>query len=97
MVTHEVDLIKSYNKRIVTIKNGTVVSDTAHPELEAQAQMEDSAQNAPSGYYHVPTEDAEIEDFLKNYGNENAEEALSEEITPEELSEADSGLAREDN
>ena len=71
MVTHEVDLIKQYNKRIVTIKNGCIVSDTAHPEIANEAAKEDVS-NAPSGYYHAPTEDAEIEDFLKNYGASEA-------------------------
>ncbi len=71
MVTHEVDLIKSYGKRIVTIKNGTVVSDTAHPEITVEDTDNFVLETAPSGYYHAPTEDAEIEDFLSNYGNEN--------------------------
>ena len=69
MVTHEVDLIKHYNKRIVTIKNGSIVSDTAHPEITDETAAKEDVNNTPSGYYHAPTEDAEIEDFLKNYGN----------------------------
>ena len=70
MVTHEVDLISHYNKRVVTIKNGSVVSDTAHPEVE-QSAREEAVVNTPSGYYYAPTEDAEIEDFLKTYGSED--------------------------
>lgn len=70
MVTHEVDLIKHYNKRIVTIKNGSVISDTAHPEVENEEAAQAEVLNAPSGYYHVPTEDAEIEAFLQNYGSD---------------------------
>ena len=75
MVTHEVELISSYNKRIITIKNGHIISDTAHPEVAANAQAEvlsEAPANTPSGYYHAPTEDAEIEDFLMHYGNEMA-------------------------
>ena len=74
MVTHEVDLIKQYNKRIVTIRNGTVVSDTAHPDGVAAAPPEEPIKTAPSGYYHVPTEDPEIEQFLQTYGTADAPE-----------------------
>ncbi len=71
MVTHEVDLIKQYGKRTVTIKNGSVISDSAHPEVRDEAVEAEDVLNSPSGYYHVPTEDAEIEAFLLNYGNES--------------------------
>ena len=72
MVTHEVDLIRSYNKRVIEIKNGHIVSDTAHPEVaEGTTEVaQEAVANTPSGYYHAPTEDAEIEKFLMNYGNE---------------------------
>ena len=73
MVTHEVELISNYDKRIIEIKNGRIVSDTAHPEIAAENAgdaKEEAPLNAPSGYYHAPTEDAEIESFLMNYGNE---------------------------
>ena len=76
MVTHAVDLIKSYDKRIVTIKNGCVVSDTAHPEIEKKQKKKEQDTQPEStstlgGYYEAPSEDAEIEDFLKNYGSED--------------------------
>ncbi len=71
MVTHEIDLISKYDKRIVEIRNGKIISDTAHPEVAENAVPEDEPQpNAPSGYYHAPTEDADIEHFLMNYGND---------------------------
>ena len=68
MVTHEVDLIKHYNKRIVTIRNGTVVSDTAHPDVVVAAPPPEPVRTAPSGYYPPPTEDPDIERFLQTYG-----------------------------
>ena len=74
MVTHEVGLIQHYNKRIVTIKNGSVISDTAHPEIAAAVEDDDAVLNTPSGYYHFPTADAEIEAFLQNYGMERGPE-----------------------
>ena len=73
MVTHEVELIRNYKKRIIEIKNGHIISDSAHPEVAAEradALHEETPLNAPSGYYHAPTEDAEIESFLMNYGND---------------------------
>ncbi len=75
MVTHEVDLIQQYNKRIVTIRNGTVVSDTAHPDIVAdESVMEEPIKTAPSGYYYAPSEDDEIEQFLQTYGSQEPPE-----------------------
>ncbi len=80
MVTHEVDLIKQYNKRIVTIRNGTVVSDTAHPDIVAdEAAIEEPIKTAPSGYYYAPSEDAEIEQFLQTYGTQEPTAAEARE------------------
>lgn len=69
MVTHEVDLVKQYNRRIITIKNGTVVSDTAHPEIVADF-VPDRIETAPSAYYEAPLEDDDIESFIENYGKD---------------------------
>lgn len=74
MVTHAVDLIKTYDKRIVTIKNGSVISDTLHPEVADNTVDDTVVQNLPSGYYDAPTEDASVEDFLQTYGNEEKDE-----------------------
>ena len=72
MVTHEHDLIKEYNKRTITIKSGCVVADTAHPEIAQEiGEVEDVNLAAPSGFYHAPTENVEIEDFLQSYGQED--------------------------
>lgn len=77
MVTHEHELIKKYNKRVITIKSGTVVSDTAHPEIAANAKaVEDVNLASPSGFYHPPTENVEIENFLQSYGS--ADEGFTE-------------------
>ena len=79
MVTHAVDLIKTYDKRIVTIKNGTVISDTLHPEVADNNSDDSEVQNLPSGYYEAPTEDAETENFLQTYGNPDFSEFDMEE------------------
>lgn len=34
VVTHEHDLVKSFNRRVITIGEGTVLSDTKEPEVE---------------------------------------------------------------
>lgn len=70
MVTHEVELVKRYDKRIITIKNGTVVADTAHPEIVADEIVEENT-TSPSGYYPAPMEDEDIERFLQNYGKDD--------------------------
>ena len=67
MVTHAVDLVKQYNKRIITIKNGTVFSDTAHPEIVG-VEPDMPVSTSPTAYYEAPLEDADIENFLDNYG-----------------------------
>ncbi len=69
MVTHEVELVKQYNKRIITINNGTVVSDTAHPEL-VPANVEERVVTSPRAFYEAPLEDAEIESFIDSYSSE---------------------------
>ena len=67
MVTHEVDLVKQYNKRIITIKNGTVISDTAHPEIVVE-DIPEKIETAPNAFYEAPLEDDDIELFIQNYG-----------------------------
>lgn len=67
MVTHEVDLAKQYNKRMITIKNGTVVSDTAHPEIVVE-DVPDLPKTSPRAFYEAPLEDDDIESFIRNYG-----------------------------
>ena len=73
MVTHAVDLVKQYNKRIITIKNGTVFSDTAHPEIVG-VDFGIPETTSPNAYYEAPLEDADIESFLDNYGK-NSEDS----------------------
>lgn len=71
MVTHEVDLVKQYNKRIITIKNGTVVEDTSHPEIVVE-EIPERIETAPRAFYEAPLEDDEIEAFIRNYGKDRS-------------------------
>lgn len=90
MVTHEHDLVKQYNKRTITIKSGSVVSDTAHPEIaEEIGEVEDVNLAAPSGFYHPPTENVEIEDFLQSYGQDDSDETADGDTAFAESGETD--------
>ena len=75
-------LLKLRNKlkiKAISIRNGSVVSDTAHPEIVAdEAAIEEPIKTAPSGYYYAPSEDAEIEEFLQTYGTQAQEEPVRE-------------------
>lgn len=80
MVTHEVDLVKQYNKRMITIKNGTVVEDTAHPEIIVD-DIPERIETSPRAFYEAPLEDDDIEAFIRNYGkdkNDSEDSSLSD-------------------
>ncbi|MBE6716858.1 MAG: cell division ATP-binding protein FtsE [Ruminococcaceae bacterium] len=91
MVTHEVDLVKQYNKRIITIKNGTVISDTAHPEIVVE-DIPERVETAPTAYYEAPLEDDDIERFIQNYGKNTEESVNTEESAASEKSESSDSI-----
>lgn len=79
MVTHEHELIKKFNKRVVRIENGTVVSDTKHPELQTEEQTEyttDYSTTKITGYFEDTASSDYYESFLEEYAAEH-------EIVPE--------------
>lgn len=84
MVTHEHSLVKQFeDKRIVTLKNGTVVSDTARGDEPLKAiEGPIPKLQIESNYYDVPNESIMVEHFLRNYGTED-ESASEEEILAE--------------
>ncbi len=78
MVTHAVDLIQHYNKRIVKISNGRVVSDTEHPEIAENVTEEETIpETKMSGYYQEPIPGSETEVFIHSYGKETATDELT--------------------
>lgn len=86
MVTHEVDLVRQYNKRIITIKNGTVISDTEHPDIVVE-DVPDRVVTAPTAFYEAPLEDDDIESFIQNYGkNLDDTSFASEDVSDTEVS-----------
>lgn len=81
MVTHEHELVRQYDKRIITIRNGTLAADTAHPDI--QTAQEEAAPAAPVGFYHVPNENTDVENFLRSYGTDSATEDSAAAALPE--------------
>ncbi|MBR1812088.1 MAG: cell division ATP-binding protein FtsE [Clostridia bacterium] len=95
MVTHEHALVKQFpGKRIITIRSGSVVSDTA----KGDRPLEPAEKAAPrpelqSNYYDVPGESADVEHFLRTYGTD--EELLAEEhLTELDVGEIPTGKER---
>ena len=71
MVTHEHELIKHFNNRVVEIKNGTVVKDTKHPEIKDMTPdySPDHASTKIMGYYDDAANSDYYSEFLDEYNN----------------------------
>ena len=87
MVTHEHDLVRSFQRRVIVIKNGEVVSDTPDP---THAQFTGENPNADTDMFFFD-EDVEIDnvDVLPKDENEedifdNLESVVSDESAEEE-------------
>lgn len=85
MVTHEHDLVRRFNHRIITIDSGCIVSDDfCLPEsgsLPLSVQTDETPQTGDdmldkyaSSYYLAPNSDLESESFMNNYGNSDDED-----------------------
>ncbi|MGN0520113.1 MAG: cell division ATP-binding protein FtsE [Candidatus Fimenecus sp.] len=109
MVTHEHNLVRHFHHRVITIEEGSVISDTsdtdklpddyasieknyptetAVPVSAPQQQAEPAVvsptkaevlsdttveEDRPSSFYFQPNEDKELEDFMQNYGLDDAD------------------------
>lgn len=72
MVTHEHDLVRRFDKRVITIQGGNVVSDTT--DMDALHMQPCDVSGEPGTvpcYYVAPNESADIEEFLKTYGTDD--------------------------
>ncbi|MBQ1552284.1 MAG: cell division ATP-binding protein FtsE [Clostridia bacterium] len=60
MVTHEHELVRKFDNRIIMIRNGTLFSDTAHPEFvpDKEDMLEEPV--ITGGYYDLPSAQANI-------------------------------------
>ena len=93
MVTHEHELVRRFQRRVIVIKNGEVVSDTPDP---THAQFEDNAQSPQEStdmFYYDEDIKVDNEELIKIFDNVDdvvVEDILSEDIAQkqEEPSEA---------
>ena len=73
MVTHEHELVKMFNKRVITIKGGRVVSDTADPTISVAVpeEAEDAEDTAMGGFFYEPGTEG-IDEFIAEYARRNS-------------------------
>lgn len=79
MVTHDYHLVKTFNHRVITIKNGTIESD--YPDashIDVEPYKIEADENAVGSYF-IGEEDAEFDYLVSTYG-----------ITDEEISDISS-------
>ena len=67
MVTHQHDIVRSFQRRVIVIKNGEVVSDTPDP-THAQFESNDEKQTTDMFFFE---EDVSIDEVKINTNSEN--------------------------
>ena len=80
MVTHEHDLVRSFQRRVIVIKNGEVVSDTPDP-THAQFETASTPQQATDMFFfeeNVSIDKVELEDVF-----DNLEDVVSDKLEAE--------------
>ncbi|MCR5207209.1 MAG: cell division ATP-binding protein FtsE [Eubacterium sp.] len=91
MVTHEHELVRSFQRRVIVIQNGQVVSDTPDPTY-AQFQTEKHEEVTDMYYYEESVKQDQVADVFESISStvENNGEAEDNEAaeTPEEETEA---------
>lgn len=70
MVTHEHELVRSFQRRVIVIKNGEVVSDTPDP-THAQFESNEPAKETDMFYFNedVRIDKEEVDDIFDNLGS----------------------------
>ena len=83
MVTHAHNPVKQLpGKPIISIKNGSAISDTAKGDVPLQpAEKTEPVAEIHSNFYDMPNENAEVEKFLRDYGTSREDEDDEEELT----------------
>lgn len=63
VVTHEKSLVKQFDKRVIRLKKGKLVSDTAHPEIAEKAlkKLKQKSQQQPQAAEELPANTEETE------------------------------------
>ncbi len=73
MVTHAHDLVKKFNKRVITIKNGHVIGDSVDPSVTGRAVdlIDNDQDTALGGFYYDPGLE-DIDDDIKRLAGEDS-------------------------
>lgn len=93
MVTHEHELVKRFNHRVIVIKEGEVVADLTDPSKIDENLFNECVETGVCGYYDAPNENPDIEEFLRSYGmysdskDTSSDSASSEENKSDETKE----------
>lgn len=88
MVTHEHDLVRSFQRRVIVIKNGEVVSDTPDP-THAQFESETPKEDTDMFFF---TEDVAVTDV----GLDELTEEAAAQLTQSEEADTDEADAQDD-
>ncbi len=81
MVTHDLHLVKTFNHRVITIKNGTIESD--HPDashIDVEPYRFDNAEEAVGSYF-VEEVGEDLDFLVENYAAEVAEEIADDDAS----------------
>lgn len=84
MVTHEHELVRSFQRRVIVIQNGQVVSDTPDPTF-AKFKAPEQEKITDMYYYDESVKQDDVAEVFENLGDiVNAEADAAEESAPEE-------------
>ena len=87
MVTHEHELVRSFQRRVIVIQNGAVVSDTPDPTY-AQFKTEKTEEVTDMYYFEENVRQDQVQDVFENIVVPATEESsLAEELTDGETKE----------
>ena len=78
MVTHEHELVRSFQRRVIVIQNGEVVSDTPDPTY-AQLKTEKTEEVTDMYYFEESVQNDQVADVFENIVSTSDEEEDSEE------------------
>ncbi|MBR7072000.1 MAG: cell division ATP-binding protein FtsE [Eubacterium sp.] len=84
MVTHEHELVRSFQRRVIVIQNGQVVSDTPDPTY-AQFKTEKQEEVTDMYYFEESVQNDQVTDVFENIVVPNTEPAEEEEPEVEEV------------
>ncbi len=90
MVTHEHELVRSFQRRVIVIQNGAVVSDTPDPTY-AQFKTEKNEEVTDMYYFEEDVQQDQVQDVFDNLvsSEENAEEETAHEAVEEAVAETE--------